>query len=75
MRSAGRIGLIFSLMAAAFSIGNGPIMITPSPDAGFGSFSVGGSKSFAPGSPMYFPRKHTVETYRSQQRAAKRRRN
>jgi len=60
-------------MFAMASIQGGITNISPSPSIS-GSFCIGGSRSFAPGNPYYSPRYHTVETYRSQQRAAKRRR-
>ncbi len=68
----GSFGALMGIMAMAFiSQQSGFVPVMPSTP--FGSFNVGGSRSLAPGSPMYFPRKHTVETYRSQQRRAKRR--
>jgi hypothetical protein len=68
----GILGAMIGMIAMATMPNNQPYLIT-SPYSPFGSFNVGGSRSLAPGSPMYFPRKHTVETYRSQQRRAKRR--
>lgn len=71
----GILGAVLGMMAfLTMPKGNGLTSDSFAPTAPFGAFTIGGSRSLAPGSPMYFPRYHTKETYRSQQRKAKARR-
>jgi len=69
----GILGAVLGMMSIAIMPSNQPFLVG-APTTPFGAFTIGGSRSLAPGSPMYFPRYHTKETYRSQQRKAKARR-
>lgn len=73
-RSIGKLLALMAFSALAQPSLKSDTYIISNPYAGIiGPNYIGGSRSFASGSPYYFPRKHTVETYRSQQRKAKQR--
>ena len=64
--------LAATMAIAASAMSSGTNVETPSAN-NLGMGSTGYNPTYAT-NPIYFPKKHTIESYRSQQRAAKKRR-
>ena len=67
------IGLLFLGLAAMFDYQTKSFIIDNKPQL-TGAQYIGNGGTLAFGQPIFFPKKHTKQTYRSQQRAAKQRR-
>ena len=62
-----------ALAFAAIALGGQKTLTANDRSDFFGSTVIGGSRSLAGGNPYFFTRRHTKQTYRSQQRLAKKR--